>query len=124
MTLTAHQSHSMTVSTRRRPTMMPSASSAQLPLPRTFSSPGLTCRTQPVFAQKTESYSVRVASVIGTPLRHGIERGEDHLVGEITGHAEQYQGVRPNCSAADTKHVRLFPSCCRHPSAALRPRWL
>jgi hypothetical protein len=37
--------------------MIPSCVSAQLPLPSTFASPGLTWSTHPGFAQKTESNS-------------------------------------------------------------------
>jgi len=47
----------MTVPTRWRPVTIPSSVSAQLPLPSTFTSPGLTWSTHPEFAQKTESYS-------------------------------------------------------------------
>jgi hypothetical protein len=64
-TLAAHRSQSIMVSTRRRPRMMPSASCAQLPEPRTFTSPGRTWSTQPGFAQKIDSNSARCAAVIG-----------------------------------------------------------
>src|ERR1700722_18108725 len=84
----------MTVPTRWHPVMTPSAVSAQLPLPRTFTSPGLTCSTHPVFAQKTESYSSTLIP----------KRSEG--------------GVGPaHCDAPDQPRVHFVvqPSHCAHP---------